>query len=197
MRNMYILSGCNGAGKTTVAFSILPEMLQIKEFVNADEIAKGLSPFQPERATFQAGKIMIRRIKELIDQEIDFAIETTLSAGIYKRTILFAQQRGYTVTMIFFWLNSMELAKERVKRRVESGGHNVPENVIERRYQKGLFNFFNLYLPLCDHVQLFDNSEESPKLVMKKNKNSDEEIIDIEKYNEIKACNVIGNAKKK
>ena len=145
MKNLYILSGCNGAGKTTVAYSILPEILQCREFVNADEIAKGLSPFQPDKVTFQAGKIMIKRIKSLIEQGNDFAIETTLSAITYKQTIKAAQANGYYVTIIFFWLSSIELAKERVRLRVKEGGHNIPDNVIERRYIKGLYNFFHVF----------------------------------------------------
>jgi len=177
MKNLYILSGCNGAGKTTVAYSILPAILQCKEFVNADEIARGLSPFQPDKVTFQAGKIMIKRIQSLIEQGSDFAIETTLSAITYRQTIQWAQEKGYVVTIIFFWLNSIELAKERVQKRVKNGGHNVPETIIERRYHKGLSNFFRFFVPICDNVMLFDNSEESPKLIMTKSKDKPEEIL--------------------
>ncbi len=190
MKNLYILSGCNGAGKTTVAYSILPEILQCREFVNADEIAKGLSPFQPDKVTFQAGKIMIKRIKSLIEQGNDFAIETTLSAITYKQTIKAAQENGYYVTIIFFWLSSIELAKERVRLRVKEGGHNIPDNVIERRYIKGLYNFFNVFLSICDNVMLFDNSAESPKLIMTKSKNKPEEIIDAPIYDQIKSSYV-------
>lgn len=186
MKNLYILSGCNGAGKTTVAFTILPEILQCKEFVNADEIARGLSPFQPDKVTFQAGKIMIKRMKSLIEQGSDFAIETTLSAVTYKNTIALAQENGYFVTIIFFWLNSIELAKERVQHRVKNGGHNVPEHVIERRYHKGLFNFFNFFVPICNNVMLFDNSEESPKLIMTKSKDKPEEVLNDEIYQMIR-----------
>lgn len=190
MKNLYILSGCNGAGKTTVAYSILPEILQCREFVNADEIAKGLSPFQPDKVTFQAGKIMIKRIKSLIEQGNDFAIETTLSAITYKQTIKTAQEKGYYVTIIFFWLSSIELAKERVRLRVKEGGHNIPDNVIERRYIKGLYNFFHVFLSICDNVMLFDNSAESPKLIMTKSKNKPEEIIDVPIYDQIKSSYV-------
>lgn len=190
MKNLYILAGCNGAGKTTVAYFILPEILQCKEFVNADEIAKGLSPFQPSTVTYPAGKIMIQRIKSLIEKGSDFAIETTLSAITYRDTIKLAQSQDYRVSMIFFWLNSVALAKERVHLRVSEGGHFVSDKIIERRYHKGLQNFFDIFLPLCDNVMLFDNSAATPKLIMNKTKEKAEEILDPETFNIIKSSYV-------
>tara|TARA_R110000868_G_scaffold411374_3_gene703376 strand:- start:45 stop:473 length:429 start_codon:yes stop_codon:yes gene_type:complete len=133
-KNLYIVAGCNGAGKTTASYTILPEIIECKEFVNADEIAKGLSPFQPEKVSFESGRIMINRINELLKENESFAFETTLSTRSYRNKVLQAKKQGYTVTLIFFWLNNIELAKERVKTRVFEGGHNIPENVIERRY---------------------------------------------------------------
>lgn len=133
-KNLYIIAGCNGAGKTTASFTILPEIIECKEFVNADEIAKGLSPFQPEKVAFEAGRIMLERINELLKNEESFAFETTLSTKSYKNKIKEARQKGYTVTMLFFWLQNVELAKERVKIRVSEGGHNIESDVIERRY---------------------------------------------------------------
>jgi predicted ABC-type ATPase len=144
MPNLYIISGCNGAGKTTASFTVLPEMLECKEFVNADEIARGLSPFQPESVAIQAGKIMLLRIEELLSQQKDFAIKK-------------AQQLGYHVTLLFFWLNDVRLAIERVAVRVQEGGHHIPENVIERRYSKGIFNL-NLFTSIADYWVLIDNS---------------------------------------
>lgn len=114
-KKLYIISGCNGAGKTTASFTILPEILNCKEFVNADEIAKGLSPFQPEKVAFEAGRIMLKRINELISENENFAFETTLSTRSYKNKIIEAKAKGYGVTLLFFWLQSTELAKERVK----------------------------------------------------------------------------------
>ena len=185
MKNMYILSGCNGAGKTTAAYFILPEVLQCKEFVNADEIAKGLSPFQPEKVMYQAGKIMSNRIQKLIEDGENFAVETTLSAITYREKVHWAQKNGYVVSLVYFWLSSAELAKQRVKLRVEEGGHNVLEPVIERRYRKGLLHFFEDFLPICDNVMLFDNSDNAPKLVMAKIKNEEEEIYNNEIYQQI------------
>src|SRR6195952_2897361 len=104
MSSLYIIAGCNGAGKTTASYTILPEILNCKEFVNADEIAKGLSPFQPETVSFHAGRIMLERINELMDQNVDFAIETTLTTLSYRKTIEIARNKGYTITLLFFWL---------------------------------------------------------------------------------------------
>ena len=126
MPNLYVISGCNGAGKTTASYTILPEILDCKEFVNADEIAKGLSPFQPETVSFHSGRIMLERIDELLAQNVDFAIETTLTTLSYQKTIEFAKSKGYTVTLLFFWLRDVNLAIERVKARVVEGGHSIP-----------------------------------------------------------------------
>jgi predicted ABC-type ATPase len=157
--NLYIISGCNGAGKTTASYSVLPDMLNCREFVNADEIAKGLSPFQPDSAAIEAGRIMLNRIKDLTNHNVDFAFETTLATKSYVQFIKQAQSKGYFVTLVYFWLNSPELAVERVRNRVISGGHNIPENVIYRRYTSGMNNLSKLYLPICDYWLIIDNSE--------------------------------------
>lgn len=180
-KNLYIIAGCNGAGKTTASFTILPEMLNCNEFVNADEIAKGLSPFQPETVAFEAGRIMLNRINELLEQQVDFAFETTLSSLTYQHTIKRAQEKGYFVTLIFFWLESIELAKERVKIRVKQGGHSIPEDVIER----GLKNYFEIYINLCDSSMLFQSSIENLIFVMRRHKNSEIEILDNPIYQQI------------
>ncbi len=157
-KNLYIISGCNGAGKTTASYTILPEIIECKEFVNADEIAKGLSPFQPEKVSFEAGRIMLNRINHLLKEDESFAFETTLATKSYKNKVVKAKEKGYNVTLLFFWLNNIELAIERVKTRVKEGGHNIPENVIKTRYIKGINNLFNIYLPIIDNVMVFDNS---------------------------------------
>ena len=159
MKRLYIISECNGAGKTTASYTILPEMLDCNEFVNADEIAKGLSPFNPNNVAIKAGRIMLTRISELIEGGKDFAFETTLSTRSYVNTIKKAKEKGYFVTVLYFWLNSPELAVERVKVRVAEGGHNIPENVIRRRYDLGRKNMFNLYIPKADYWMLIDNSK--------------------------------------
>jgi predicted ABC-type ATPase len=156
--NLYIISGCNGAGKTTASFTLLPAMLDCKEFVNADEIAKGISPFQPDSVSLQAGRIMIERIEELLNTGVDFAFETTLTTLSYVNTIKTAKEKGYSVSLLYFWLNDVNLAIERVKTRVSEGGHNIPEEVIRRRYFRGVYNLTNKFIDICDYWIVINNS---------------------------------------
>ena len=186
-KNLYIIAGCNGAGKTTASFTILPEILNCKEFVNADEIAKGLSPFQPEKVSFEAGRIMLKRIDELFLENENFAFETTLATKTYKEKVLNAEKEGYFVTLLFFWLKNTELAKERVKTRVLEGGHNIPEDIIERRYLNGIINLFDIYLPIVDQVLIFDNSEGKHKLIAEKNFGEEISIVKEKEFNELKS----------
>lgn len=158
-KNLYIIAGCNGAGKTTASFTILPEILECKEFVNADEIAKGLSPFQPEKVAFEAGRIMIERVNHLLKNKESFALETTLATRSYKSKLIWAQENGYTVKLLFFWLPTIEMAVERVAVRVSEGGHHIPKDVIARRYKRGIANLFKIYLPLSSEWIIFDNSK--------------------------------------
>ncbi len=158
MKKLYIISGCNGAGKTTASYTVLPEMLNCNEFVNADEIARGLSPFNPNKVAIQAGRLMLNRISTLIETENDFAFETTLSTRSYVNTVRKARAKGYFVTILYFWLSSPNLAIERVKTRVQEGGHDIPEPVIRRRYDLGIKNMFNLYIPIADYWMFIDNS---------------------------------------
>lgn len=186
VKNLYIISGCNGAGKTTASYTILPEIIKCKEFVNADEIAKGLSPFQPEKVAFEAERIMINRINELLKENESFAFETTLSTRSYKNKIIEAKKQGYSVTLLFFWLNNVELANERVKTRVIEGGHNIPKKVIKRRYFKGIYNLFDIYLPIIDGALIFDNSYGKHELIAHKMGINKLEIIDLEKFKQLK-----------
>ncbi len=185
-KKLYIIAGCNGAGKTTASFTILPEILDCKEFVNADEIAKGLSPFQPEKVSFEAGRIMLNRINELLSANGNFAFETTLSTKSYKNKIIEAKTKGYRVTLLFFWLQNIELAKERVKIRVSEGGHNIEPEVIERRYIRGIKNLFNIYLPIVDGAFIFDNSEEKHELLADKQIGTPLNIVNKDKFNLLK-----------
>ena len=159
MPKMYIISGCNGSGKTTASYTMLPEMFQCADFVNSDEFAKGLPPFAPDRASIEASRYMLLKIRYMMDRGKDFTVETTLATRSLKKLILRAQKQGYTVTVLYFWLNSPELAIARVKARVAAGGHNVPEPVIRRRYRTGLLYLFEDYMPLVDQWILADNSE--------------------------------------
>ncbi len=186
-KNLYIIAGCNGAGKTTASFTILPEIINCKEFVNADEIAKGLSPFQPEKVAFESGRIMLTRINELLKENKSFAFETTLSTKSYKGKIEKAKQNGYTITLLFFWLQNIELAKERVKIRVLEGGHNIEPLIIERRYINGIKNLFNIYLPIVDGALIFDNSVGRHELLAQKTVDGNLTITNQLKFNKIKA----------
>ncbi|MDE6098622.1 MAG: zeta toxin family protein [Muribaculaceae bacterium] len=155
---LYIIAGCNGAGKTTASVSILPRVLKCLEFVNADEIAKGLSPFRPEEVAIEAGRLMLQRVEELLDQRSTFAIETTLATRSYRRLVLRAHELGYRVILLFFWLPSPEMAEQRVAARVAEGGHDIPKTVIHRRYWLGIQNLFSIFAPIVDRWSLYDNS---------------------------------------
>jgi len=165
MKKLYIIAGCNGAGKTTASYTILPEILDCKEFVNADEIAKGISPFQPEKAGIEAGRFMLKRIKKLLDLGENFAFETTLSTRSYVQFVERAKELNYQVTCLFFWLDSDDLAVSRVARRVKEGGHHIPEDVIRRRYKSGLENFFKLFLSKVDNWLFVNNSGDTYEIV--------------------------------
>ena len=185
-KNLYIIAGCNGAGKTTASFTILPDILDCKEFVNADEIAKGISPFQPEKVSLDAGRIMLNRINELIEENQNFAFETTLATRSYRNKILAAKNKGYRVTLLFFWLQNVELAKERVKIRVEEGGHNIKPDIIERRYYKGIKNLFDIYLPIIDGALIFDNSAGKHELLAEKKVDGILHVMNENKFNLLK-----------
>ena len=176
MPRLYIISGCNGAGKTTASYSLLPEMLDCKEFVNSDEFAKGLSPFDPSKASIQASRLMLMKIRYLLKRQEDFAVETTLATRTLLKTVKSAQAAGYTVTLLYFWLNSPDLAVERVRARVEAGGHNIPEETIRRRYNTGIYYFFNLYAPISERWILADNSQIPFRVIAEGSK---DEVINI------------------
>ena len=190
---LYIIAGCNGAGKTTASFTILPEILGCKEFINADEIAKGLSPFQPESVAVQAGRIMLARMDELLQKGETFAFETTLATKSYKQKIDWAQANGYEVTLLFFWLDSPNIAKERVAQRVAEGGHNIPLETIERRYYNGIANLFTIYIDMVDICYIFDNSEGRKELIAQKERHKDILIYNNDKFNLIKNNDERGN----
>lgn len=186
MPNLYVIAGCNGAGKTTASFTLLPEILDCNEFVNADEIAKGISPFNVDAVALESGRIMLKRINELLEEKKSFAFETTLSTKSYVSKIKAAKKNGYNVTLVFFWLRNDDLAVERVKVRVKEGGHNIPEKVVRRRYFAGLKNLFKLYLPLCDDWIVFDNSTPDSSLIAEGKGMKEENIIESDNWNKMK-----------
>jgi predicted ABC-type ATPase len=184
--NLYIISGCNGAGKTTASYTVLPEMLNCQEFVNADNIAAGISPFNPASVALGAGRIMLNRIDELMQEGADFAFETTLSTKSYVSLIKKARALGYKITLVYFWLTSPEEAIARVATRVSKGGHDIPKDVIKRRYYGGLNNLFKLYKPICDLWMIVNNTTEQPELVARGEYDFSELIFNPDIWNIIK-----------
>ena len=186
-KNLYIICGCNGAGKTTASFTVLPEILHCREFVNADEIAKGLSPFNPESVAIEAGRLMLQRIEELLDRNETFSIETTRATKSYINLVHKAQAKGYRVHLIYFWLETPELAMQRVAERVRNGGHNIPIEVIQRRYVAGIRNLFNKFMSEVDLWMIYDNSRTPRTFVAKGGRLTETEITLETTYNKIKS----------
>lgn len=166
--------------------TILPKSLLVKEFVNADEIAKGLSPFNPEGVAIEAGRLMLERIKYLINKEESFSIETTLATRSYINLVMDAHKRGYIVNIIYFWLESPELAANRVAERVSKGGHDIPRDVISKRYSKGINNLFNLFMDKVDVWAIYDNSQYKRERIAFGGKGIKQVVNNMEKFNKIK-----------
>jgi predicted ABC-type ATPase len=160
-----VIGGPNGAGKSTSAPSLLKDSLEIMEFVNADTIAAGLSAFQPESVAIAAGRIMLGRMRHLADARENFAFETTLATRTLAPWLKGLQRSGYHVHLMFLWLQSAELAMSRVLDRVRAGGHDIPAEVVARRYWAGVRNLFDTYIPLANSWQVFDNSGNGPRLI--------------------------------
>ncbi len=165
MAEIYVFGGCNGSGKTTLATTILSSLENQLEFVNADIIAAELNPNNVEAAAIQASRLMLERLNTLSRQGTDFAFETTLAARTFARFLRECQARRYRINLVYVWLESAELAVNRVARRVESGGHNIPEDIIRRRYERGRNNFVELYLPIANRFQAYDNSGDKNSLI--------------------------------
>ena len=159
MPKLYIISGCNGSGKTTASYTLLPDLLNCREFVNSDEFAKSFSPFDPGAASVTASRYMLMKINYLLERNLDFAVETTLATRTLLHIVKEAKARGYESMLMYFWLNSPDLAIQRVRNRVAAGGHNIPDAVVRRRYVMGLQYFFDAYIPVVDRWVLADNSK--------------------------------------
>jgi predicted ABC-type ATPase len=165
IKDVVMIGGPNGAGKTTWAYHQLPETLDIREFVNADEIARGISPLDPEASARAAGRLMIERLNELVSAGCSFAFETTCSGRGHVRLLERCRAAGYRIVLIFLWLPSSDIALARVARRVGQGGHRIPADVVVRRYSAGLRNMRHIYLPLADLILIHDNSDASGVLI--------------------------------
>jgi len=165
MPRVVVLAGINGAGKTTASRGLLTDVLRIPTFVNADAIARGLNGMNPEGEAVRAGRIMLHRLRELAATGEDFAFETTLSARTYAGWLRDLRARGYKVLLYYYWLESAELAVTRVAERVRSGGHNVPAEDVRRRYARSVWNFFNLYRPIADEWEVYNNTRGDRRLI--------------------------------
>jgi predicted ABC-type ATPase len=163
--DLYIIAGPNGVGKTTFARKFLPKYADCQNFINADLIAQGMSPFSPEAAAVRAGRLVLSEIKFFGQRRVAFAFETTLSGRSYLKLIQQLKTQGYRVHFFFLWVKSVDMALSRVKDRVLKGGHDVPELVVRRRYGRSIKNFFTEYRPLADSWYLFDNSGKTPTLI--------------------------------
>ncbi|MFA6409118.1 MAG: zeta toxin family protein [Gammaproteobacteria bacterium] len=169
---IFMIAGPNGAGKTTSAMYLLPNIIHCKEYINADAIASGLSPFNTAKMAIQAGRIMLERIHQLAHQKQDFAFETTGASKSFLPFLVACKNSGYEVNLLYLWLKSPKLALERVASRVKKGGHDIPTDTVVRRYKSGLQNILNLYLPQMNTWFFYDNSEDQPIKVAENNEHS-------------------------
>lgn len=165
MPEVFVIGGPNGAGKSTAVRALLPEFIRVTQFVNADEIARGLAGFAPETVAQEAGRIMLRRLQTLAAQRVNFAFESTLASRSFAPWLARLRERGYDVHVIYLWVPSAEFSMQRVAARVRAGGHDVPEATIRRRYERGRRNFIRLYAPVADTWEIYDNSGMEPQLV--------------------------------
>ena len=183
-RNVYIIAGPNGSGKTTFAVKFLPEYVKCPNFINADLIAQGLSPFSPGAAAIKAGKLVLEQIHQFANKGVDFAFETTLSGKLYVNLFKSLKKKGYKIHLFFLWIPDADLAISRIKSRVAQGGHNVPVQDVLRRFNRSISNFFKLYQDFVDSWMLFDNAGTIPILIAER-KNSKLKIINELSYNNI------------
>jgi predicted ABC-type ATPase len=185
LKEIVVLGGPNGAGKTTAARILLPRELGIYEFVNADEIARGISPFNPEGAAGSAARMMIERMRQLVRSETSFAFETTCAGRGHLSFLKRCRAEGWRMILVFLWLPSPQLALDRVARRVSQGGHAIPEGTVIRRYWAGLANMRKFYLPLADVAAIYDNSDQGPALIAQVTPNADLVIHDPQRWTAI------------
>lgn len=158
----FIIAGPNGAGKTTFALRYLPQIAGCRNFVNADLIAYGFSPFDSLSAQYEAGRLFLRQIYANIDKRVDFAFETTLAGRSQINLLKKLRQNGWQIVLFFLWIPDAAFSKSRVRERVENGGHNIPDDAIYRRYPRIMYNLIKIYIPLCDKMICYDNSRSKP-----------------------------------
>jgi len=185
MSQLYMIGRPNGAGKTTSCMDLLPELLNCYEYINADHIAAALSPFASETTAQQAGRLMLQRIHSLAELNKDFAFETTMASRSFVPFLRKCKQQNYQITLLFLWLESADLAIQRVKDRVTLGGHFIPDETVLRRYKRSMNNFLNLYIPLADEWAIYNNSSNNLELIAKKENNSAVSILKLNIWNKL------------
>jgi predicted ABC-type ATPase len=158
----FIIAGPNGAGKTTFALRYLPQIAGCRNFVNADLIAYGISPFDSLSAQYEAGRLFLREIYANIDKRVDFAFETTLAGRSHMSLLKKLKQDGWQIVLFFLWIPDAAFSKSRIRERVKHGGHDIPDNTIYRRYPRIMHNLMRVYVPLCDKTMCYDNSGPKP-----------------------------------
>ena len=188
-KNVYIIAGPNGSGKSTFAEKFLPDYAECPNFINADLIAKGLSPFSPRTAALKAGKLVLAQIHEFAKKGIDFGFETTLSGKLYVKLFKKLREDDYQLHLFFLWLPSPQLAIERIKERVREGGHDVPIRDIRRRFYRSVANFFKLYQPFLNSWMILNNTGIRPALIAR-SASSKVVIFDKELFGEIKKMEI-------
>lgn len=184
VKNVFIIAGSNGSGKTTFANKFLPDYVKCPNFVNADLIAQGLSPFSPTNAAMKAGKLVLEQIHEYVRMQVDFAFESTLAGKLYVNLLKQLKAKAYKIHIFFLWIPNPELAIARIKDRVAEGGHHVPSEDVRRRFDRSIYNFIKLYRPLSDKWMFFNNAGIKPSLIAKKN-NGGIDIVDEELFEEV------------
>ena len=184
MKNVYIIAGPNGSGKTTFAKTFLPKYAKCDRFINADLIAAGLSPFSPQQVAIKSGKLVLEQIKEYSNSGVDFGFETTMSGVTYLKYFKMLKEKGYSLNIFFLWIPSAQLAIARVRDRVVQGGHDVPVEDIKRRFERSVNKFFKEYRLLASKWILFNNAETVPKIIAKK-QNAHIEVIDQKLFTKI------------
>jgi len=182
--NVYIIAGPNGAGKTTFAREFLPKYADCRNFINADLIAQGMSPFSPESAAIRAGRLMLGEIELSMRRRVDFGFETTLSGRSHLGVMRRLKERTYQVHIFYLWVPSVELALARIRDRVLRGGHDVPEAIVRRRFERSIANFLVLYRLLADSWNLYDNKAATPEILASKEEGQ-LRIVEAKRYNNL------------
>jgi predicted ABC-type ATPase len=171
VKEIILIGGPNGAGKTTAARVLLPDFLELHPFLNADDIARDLAPWDVESVALAAGRLMIEQMRALVREGKSFAFETTCSGKSYLRLLQQCKKEGWRITLLYFWLPTPEDAIARVARRVSQGGHNIPTDTVLRRYYASVWNMRNLYLPLADEAEIYDNTDRKRVMIAEKREN--------------------------